>query len=200
MNLISSLRLKPRSMIVAIMAATLLTALAAGNVLAEDDSMMMAGDGQTLSSQPPEVQILFVAHYGDDAEAQWVREHNEAIGYSMMDDGMMDDGMMDDGMMDDDMMDDDSMMDDDMMDDDSMMDDDMMDPRKHPLYDKVFHVAYHRSGDLELARQITEDVIMRGTIEDFLAGRDMGVIYGVVGMMMDDDDMMDDDMMMDDDN
>ncbi|MCY4109296.1 MAG: hypothetical protein OXG11_09740 [Chloroflexi bacterium] len=94
MNLISSLRLKPRSMIVAIMAATLLTALAASNVLAEDDSMMMAGDGQTLSSQPPEVQILFVAHYGDDAEAQWVREHNEAIGYSMMDDDMMDDDMM----------------------------------------------------------------------------------------------------------
>ena len=198
MNLISSLRLKPRSMVVAIMAATLLTALAAGNVLAEDDSMMMAGDGQTLSSQPPEVQILFVAHYGDDAEAQWVREHNAAIGYSM--DGMMDDGMMDDdSMMDDDMMDDDMMDDDSMMDDD-MMDDDMMDPQKHPLYDKVFHVAYQRSGDLDLARQITEDVIMRGTIEDFLAGRDMGVIYGVVGMMMmDDDDMMDDDMM-DDDN
>ena len=177
MNLISSLRLKPRSMVAAIMAAVMLTALTAGNVLAEDDPM--AGDGQTLSSQPPEVQILFVSHYGDDAESQWVREHNAAIGYSM-------DGMgMDDGMMDDDMMDDD------------MMDDDMgMDAQKHPLYDKVFHVAYQRSGDMDLARDITESVIMRGTIEDFLAGRDMGVIHGYVGMM--DDDMMDDDMMDDD--
>ena len=175
MNLISSLRLKRRSMVAAIMAAMMLTALTAGNVLAEDDSMMMAGDGQTLSSQPPEVQILFVSQYGDDAESQWVREHNAAIGYSM-------DGMgMDDGMMDDDM---------------------GMDAQKHPLYDKVFHVAYQRSGDMDLARQITEDVITRGTIEDFLAGRDMGVMHGVVGMMDDDmmdDDMMDDDMMDDDD-
>ena len=156
MNLISSLRLKPRSMVAAIMAAVMLTALAAGNVLAEDDPM--ASDGQTLSSQPPEVQILFVTHYGDDAETQWVREHNAAIGYSM-------DGMG-------------------------------MDAQKHPLYDKVFHVAYQRSGDMDLARDITESVIMRGTIEDFLAGRDMGVIHGYVGMM--DDDMMDDDMMDDD--
>ena len=169
MNLIPSLRLKPRSMVAAIMAAMMLTALTAGNVLAEDDSMMMAGDGQTLSSQPPEVQILFVTHYGDDAETQWVREHNAAIGYSM-DDGMMDDDMMDDGM--------------------------GMDAQKHPLYDKVFHVAYQRSGDMDLARDITENVIMRGTIEDFLAGRDMGVIHGYVGVM--DDDMMDDDMMDDD--
>ena len=180
MNLISSLRLKRRSMVAAIMAAMMLTALTAGNVLAEDDSMMMAGDGQTLSSQPPEIQILFVSHYGDDAESQWVREHNAAIGYSMGGMGM-DDGMMDDGMMDDD-----------------MMDDMEMDAQEHPLYDKVFHVAYQRSGDMDLARQITEDVIMRGTIEDFLAGRDMGVMHGVVGMM-DDDDMMDDDMMDDDD-
>ena len=51
---------------------------------------------------------------------------------------------------------------------------------QHPRYDDVFHVAYMRSMDMELAGRITADVIARGTIDQFMAGTDMGVLYGYV--------------------
>ena len=51
---------------------------------------------------------------------------------------------------------------------------------QHPRYDEVFHVAYTRSMDMELAGRITADVIARGTIDQFMAGMDMGVLYGYV--------------------
>ncbi len=51
---------------------------------------------------------------------------------------------------------------------------------QHPRYDEVFHVAYMRSMDMELAGRITADVIARGTIDQFMAGTDMGVLYGYV--------------------
>ncbi len=51
---------------------------------------------------------------------------------------------------------------------------------QHPRYDEVFHVAYMRSMDMELAGRITADVIARGTIDQFMAGMDMGVLYGYV--------------------
>ena len=51
---------------------------------------------------------------------------------------------------------------------------------QHPRYDDVFHVAYMRSMDMELAGRITADVIARGTIDQFMAGMDMGVLYGYV--------------------
>ena len=51
---------------------------------------------------------------------------------------------------------------------------------QHPRYDEVFHVAYMRSMDMELAGRITADVIARGTIDQFMAGMDMGVVYGYV--------------------
>ena len=51
---------------------------------------------------------------------------------------------------------------------------------KHARYDDVFHVAYMRSMDMELAGRITADVIARGTIDQFMAGTDMGVLYGYV--------------------
>lgn len=72
----------------ALVLTTLATALA--------DSHPAAADGQRLEDQSAEVQALYRAVYGDDAEARWIAEHNAAIGMSMMDDMMMDDMAMDD--------------------------------------------------------------------------------------------------------
>ena len=41
-----------------------------------------AADGQRLEDQPPAVQALYNAVYGDDAAAMWIAEHNAAIGAS----------------------------------------------------------------------------------------------------------------------
>ena len=66
----------------ALVLTTLATALA--------DSHPAAADGQRLEDQSAEVQALYRAVYGDDAEARWIAEHNAAIGMSgdsmMMDD------------------------------------------------------------------------------------------------------------------
>ena len=71
----------------ALVLTTLATALA--------DSHPAAADGQRLEDQSAEVQALYRAVYGDDAEARWIAEHNAAIGMSgdsmMMDDMSMDD-------------------------------------------------------------------------------------------------------------
>lgn len=72
----------------ALVLTTLATALA--------DSHPAAADGQRLEDQSAEVQALYRAVYGDDAEARWIAEHNAAIGMSMMDDMMMGDMSMDD--------------------------------------------------------------------------------------------------------
>jgi hypothetical protein len=66
----------------ALVLTTLATALA--------DSHPAAADGQRLEDQSAEVQALYRAVYGDDAEARWIAEHNAAIGMSMMDDSMGD--------------------------------------------------------------------------------------------------------------
>jgi len=71
----------------ALVLTTLATALA--------DSHPAAADGQRLEDQSAEVQALYRAVYGDDAEARWIAEHNAAIGMSMMDDSMMMDDPMD---------------------------------------------------------------------------------------------------------
>jgi hypothetical protein len=65
----------------ALVLTTLATALA--------DSHPAAADGQRLEDQSAEVQALYRAVYGDDAEARWIAEHNAAIGASMMGDDMM---------------------------------------------------------------------------------------------------------------
>ena len=41
--------------------------------------MPTAWDGQSLASQPPDVQALFRRHYGAGAEARWVQEHNQEL-------------------------------------------------------------------------------------------------------------------------
>ena len=74
----------------ALVLTTLATALA--------DQHPAAADGQRLEDQSAEVQALYRAVYGDDAEARWIAEHNAAIGMSMMDDMMMGDMSMDDPM------------------------------------------------------------------------------------------------------
>ena len=67
----------------ALVLTTLATALA--------DSHPAAADGQRLEDQSAEVQALYRAVYGDDAEARWIAEHNAAIGMSMMMGDSMDD-------------------------------------------------------------------------------------------------------------
>ncbi len=120
-------------MAVAMVAASMMAVLTVGSVLAHGH---VANDGQTLAMQSPEVQALFTSAHGDDAAAQWVSEHNAAIGPAQ--------------------------------------------PATPAVsasadYFRVRHVAYTRSGDLDMA-----DVIARGTVDQFLAGMDMGVIYGYV--------------------
>ena len=134
MHLLFPLRLKWRSMAVAMLAAVMLVVLTAGSVLAQGH---VANDGQTLEMQSPEVQQLYMSVWGDNAAMQWAADHNAAIGQ-------------------------------------------VAPQAKHPRYDEVFHVAYTRSMDMELAGRITADVIARGTIDAFLAGMDMGVVYGYV--------------------
>lgn len=41
-----------------------------------------AGDGQSLGNQSAETQAAFKAQYGDAANAQWVWQHNNAIGFN----------------------------------------------------------------------------------------------------------------------
>ncbi|MCY3802313.1 MAG: putative Ig domain-containing protein [Chloroflexi bacterium] len=127
--------------VIAVMSAVLLVALTVGGALADHP----ANDGQRFSDQPPEVQALYAAVHGANADAQWVIDHNAAIGQPTPApsgptavDRSSDDWL------------------------------------------RVNHVAWHRSGDLELAARIADSVIMRGTVEEFLAGTDMGVLYGYV--------------------
>jgi hypothetical protein len=40
----------------------------------------IAADGQTLAGQPPEVQQIFQAAFGDAAAVRWAQEHNASIG------------------------------------------------------------------------------------------------------------------------
>ncbi len=121
----------------AVLGAVLMMAATVGVVLAHHP----ANDGQRLSDQPPEVQALYLAVHGVNADARWVAEHNAALGPAPTAPG---------------------------------------DPMAHPRYMEVHHVAYVRSGSLDLARRITESVIARGTVQAFMAGMDMGVLYGYV--------------------
>ena len=78
MHLLSPLRSKWRSMAVAMLAAVMLVVLTAGSVLATGHTV--ANDGQTLADQSPEIQALYTNVHGDNAAAQWVIDHNAAIG------------------------------------------------------------------------------------------------------------------------
>ncbi len=124
------------------MSAVLLVALTVGGALADHP----ANDGQRFSDQPPDVQALYVAVHGANADAQWVIDHNAAIGATAP----------------------------------AVQPGPATVDRSSDDWLRVNHVAYFRSGDLELAARIADSVIMRGTVEEFLAGTDMGVLYGYV--------------------
>jgi hypothetical protein len=42
---------------------------------------LVANDGQSLASQPAATQLAFLSRYGDQAPAQWVQQHNAALGH-----------------------------------------------------------------------------------------------------------------------
>ncbi|MCY4109690.1 MAG: putative Ig domain-containing protein [Chloroflexi bacterium] len=128
--------------VIAIMSAVLLVALTVGGALADHP----ANDGQRFSDQPPEVQALYAAVHGANADVQWVIDHNAAIGATAP----------------------------------AAQPGPATVDRSSDDWLRVNHVAYFRSGDLELAARIADSVIMRGTVEEFLAGTDMGVLYGYV--------------------
>ena len=53
-------------------------------------------------------------------------------------------------------------------------------PSAHPSYEAVRQAAIARGASADVATQIANDVITRGTVEAFLAGNDAGAQYGVV--------------------
>lgn len=125
----------------ALVLTTLATALA--------DQHPAAADGQRLEDQSAEVQALYRAVYGDDAEARWIAEHNAAIGASMMMDDMMMDSM-----------------------------DPMSSPYYDRIVAAAIARGAGMM-DMDLPHRIAADVISRGTEEAFLAGTDAGVLYGI---------------------